>query len=145
MGEGRVLGCFCARLLVRSFRGVCWGWLTTHLRRQNSPHLRKRCRQCAPMHLLDGEEAMSKTLLARAKLNSLAHAPLPTLRLTCAHRHVATLEWHLSSSKFDLRVAHKGLLCWSGAVLVRRVPHKRCATFGVAWDPFLPSGGSQKV
>ena len=47
------------------------------------------------MHLLDGEEAMSKTLLARAKLNSLAHAPLPTLRLTCAHRHVATLEWHL--------------------------------------------------
>ena len=70
----------CAWMFLRAaacvmvFRGVCWGWLATHLRTQNSPHLRKRCRQCAPLHLLDDEEARSTTSLARAKVNSLAHA-----------------------------------------------------------------------
>ena len=64
-----------ARLLVSMFfRGVCCGWLETHLRTQNSPHSRKRCRQCFPMHLLDDEEARSKTSVVRAKVNSLAHA-----------------------------------------------------------------------
>ena len=65
----------CAAACVMFFPGVCWGWLASHLRTQNSPHLRKRYRQCAPMHLLDDEEAMSKTSLARNSYsNSLAHA-----------------------------------------------------------------------
>lgn len=70
-GEGRVLGCFCARLLV--------SWLCVSLKvfvgLANKTHL--TCAQvmsAARSHLLGYEEAMSKTSLGRAKVNSLQHA-----------------------------------------------------------------------
>ena len=68
-------GCFCAQLFAPWFFvslnfGVCCGWFAIHLR----TYARKRCRQCASAYLIQ----------------KLTH--VPTLRLTCAHRHVALLK-----------------------------------------------------
>ena len=109
LGEGPVLGCFCVRLLASwrswffvslNFGGVCWRWLAPHLRAQNSPRLRKRCRQCTPTYLI--MKVMSKTAFARAKVDSLAHAGT-----TCP-------SWH----KLRLTCVHTGMLLhWSGPFL----------------------------
>ena len=74
MGEGRVLGCFCARLLVSCFLLCLLG-----LARNSLAHAKITSLAQAPMqhmHLLDDEEA-------RAKVNSLANMHEPTLNRRC--------------------------------------------------------------
>ena len=76
-----MLGCFCARLLVSCFLLCLLG-----LARNSLAHAKITSLAQAPMqhmHLLDDEEAMSKTSLARAKVNSLANMHEPTLNRRC--------------------------------------------------------------
>lgn len=92
LAEGRALGCFCVRLLVLA---VCSGWLATSCARKT--HLltsRARPLSCY-------EEAVSKTSLARAKVNlrareSLAHIATHLRPQACCYIRMAP-----SPSKFD--------------------------------------------